>query len=418
MFLVQIIKKKNKQKMILINKYLLIILINVITIKASPNSRKNSTLYDVVITSNPYSNSIIANCSDILYNRKSLSQSTSIFKYKLIYYTPQVLPTEVLVNSSNKLLDYKSEQLFSVDVNNGSIHMKTPTNEPLLEYLCIRKNYCLCTSCVFTLNIIYSTENKINADTIKVFIDDSNDYAPEFVNKNSELIVNISESSKIGDIFKLHNSIAVDSDALFNKITYFLSTEKINNSSNLVKSSSLFEINKLSEKSTDLSLILKAHLDYETCKSYELFLIAQDNGFPNSYFCSKRLIVNVIDENDHNPICEKSLFIANINENSNERNFLRIAATDVDTGVNGKLEYFVDESDPKIKTMFEIDKHSGWLSLKMPLDYEKKSFYELKIKGNCLNKFKIFSVIQFFSILYSSGFGFKKRFHIILLSSC
>ena len=257
-------------------KYLFLIIINLNCLVISANSadpRKNSSLYDVLVTGNPSHNTIIANCSDILYNKKSLNHSISIFKYKLIYYSPQLVQLSDSSNynltTTNKFLSFKTDPLFAIDISNGSLHIKTP-NEPLLEFLCIQKGYCSCFSCIFTLNIIYSTENKINADTIRVFIDDTNDYAPIFKNEQTILTLNISELSKIGDVFKLYNSTAVDSDAFYNTIGYFLSTEN-NSDSNVIKYSNLFEVATSNESSNDLNLILKSHLDFESVNKYDLY---------------------------------------------------------------------------------------------------------------------------------------------------
>jgi hypothetical protein len=343
----------------------------------SSDPRKNTSLYDVIVTGNiKNQNSIIANCNEILH-KKASNKSISIFKYKLIYYSPQ--PLQIFSNkldNSNNITSIKLDPLFSIDVNNGSLYMKTP-DEPLLEYLCIKKAYCSCFSCIFTLNIIYSTSNKINADTIRVFIDDSNDYPPVFFNKkNNDIVISISEQSKIGDVFKLINSTAIDSDAFYNKISYFLSTE-----SGLLKQTNLFEVSITNESTFELNLILKTNLDFEICQKYEFYLIARDNGKAEMLQSSKRLVINILDENDHKPICENSLFIASVNENMIEKNILRIVASDADQGLNSKLEYFLID-DQKIQDLFEIEKSSGWISLKLPLDYEKKSFYDFKIKGN------------------------------------
>ena len=64
-------------------------------------------------------------------------------------------------------------------------------------------------------------ENKINAETIRVFIDDHNDAAPKFSN-DLPINISITELSLIGDSFKLSNAIAHDSDAYYNQITYYL----------------------------------------------------------------------------------------------------------------------------------------------------------------------------------------------------
>lgn len=110
-----------------------------------------------------------------------------------------------------------------------------------------------------------------------------------------------------------------------------------------------------------------------------LHKIATDNGSPNPLFASKTLTVNIIDENDNSPLCGESLFLVNINENHNHSNFLQIKASDRDSALNSKLEYFI-LSHLNDVNLFSIDPATGWISLKEPLDYEKKSFYELTIE--------------------------------------
>jgi hypothetical protein len=86
------------------------------------------------------------------------------------------------------------------------------------------------------------------------------------------------------------------------------------------------------------------------------------------------------------------------------RDFMHIRASDADSGPNAKLHFsilpnlnnfnarrkmikanrfaniFEDAEDEN--EIFDINKDTGWLSLKKPLDYEKKSFYELIVKVN------------------------------------
>ena len=146
-----------------------------------------------------------------------------------------------------------------------------------LQYLCQERKLCSCVSCIFTLNFIYSTENKINSDTIRVFIEDTNENRPVFID-SEPLVLNISEASQVGSTFKLKGFGATDLDAFFNKISYFL------NDRSLVKmkdnegefSSGLFEIQSVSESSGEMSLVLKKHLDYELAKKYELFVIGKN----------------------------------------------------------------------------------------------------------------------------------------------
>lgn len=102
--------------------------------------RKNSTFYDIILKYNAPYGSVIGDLTDILMRKKSIDKSTKILNFKLIYYSPQLIPSTLL--SSTKIINqsYQSilEPIFSVDTQNGTIYIKTP-NEPILEYLCLKK---------------------------------------------------------------------------------------------------------------------------------------------------------------------------------------------------------------------------------------------------------------------------------------
>jgi hypothetical protein len=292
-------------------------------------------------------------------------KSDAISKYKLIYYSPQLLPSpyENPANNNNVLPNF-SEPIFSVGEKNGSIYLHTPPNEPVLEYLCLTKLYCSCLSCIFSLNIIYTTTNRVNAETVRVFIDDFNDYAPQFYAKTAPLSVNISESSRIGDSFQVLNAAAYDLDAYYNKITYYLSDHDASTETR----SNLFEINQFDRQAgKDLSIILKSRLDHEVKKEYELFLIARDNGPFGGKSSWKRLKVFVQDENDNSPMCEKSLFIESVRENSLTENFMQIKATDLDSALNSMFYFTILDNVGEENEMFSINRNTGWLSVKKGL---------------------------------------------------
>jgi hypothetical protein len=199
--------------------------------------RKNTSLYDILLDQNYEYGAMIGSVNQVLL-KKSPNQFNSkpnnllINKYKLIYYSPQLIPSQNHHISSLEDISKLSESfepIFEVDQLNGSIYIKTPSSEPTLEYLCLKRKYCSCFSCIFSLNVIYSTENKINAETIRVFIDDHNDHAPVFDSSRSVINVSISESSQIGDIFKLNDLevMTSDADAYYNKISFFLTDQNM-----------------------------------------------------------------------------------------------------------------------------------------------------------------------------------------------
>lgn len=327
--------------------------------------RKNSTFYDLVLRERVSYGSVIANIRDVLIKKNLVNRYTKIIDFKLIYYSPQLVPSSLL--STTKKPEHSQsinlEPIFAVDALNGSIYIKTP-NEPILEYLCLKKQYCSCISCIFSLNIIYRTENKISAETIRLFIDDANDYPPEFKSK-SDFVINVSELSKIGDQFPIADSLAYDSDAFYNEISYYVSDSKSDRLSNI------FEVNKVDKQ---VNLVLKTHLDFESKQKYDLYIFAKDNGKP-SLSTWRRLVVNVIDENDNPPVCEKSMFIESVKENVLKRNLIQIKAFDLDSGLNSQLEFKLES----YTDLFEID-NNGWVHLKSPLDYELRQSYDLRVK--------------------------------------
>jgi hypothetical protein len=209
--------------------------------------RQNTSFYDIILTRNQKYGSLIGNVGEILSRKRKIAQTNLIFNYKLIYYSPQIIPSSLFSSKNDIYLDeisneyskntsnqnQTSSSLFSVNAKTGAIHMNAPSDEPTLEYLCMKRKLCSCFSCIFSLNLIYSTENKINTESVQVFIDDENEHAPVFRSTTDSssttttdyLNLNVSESSQIGDYFSLagQNAIAYDLDAYYNEISYYLS---------------------------------------------------------------------------------------------------------------------------------------------------------------------------------------------------
>ncbi len=236
----------------------------------------NETHYDLRIAGKLETTpTIIGQINNVLMDKKKINKTTIIFNYKLIYYSPLLISYNTLSLSVNpQTLVDAAEDLFTVNVSSGDVQMSIPRDKPALQYLCQEKKLCSCVTCIFTLNFIYSTQNKINSDTIRVLVEDINESKPVFTH-SEPLVLNISEASQIGSTFKLKGFKAFDSDAFFNKITYFLNDWSLNeNNFNEVDfSSDLLEIQSVNESSGEMNLILKKHLDYELAKSYEIFLI-------------------------------------------------------------------------------------------------------------------------------------------------
>ena len=57
--------------------------------------RKNSSHYDLLISQNQKYGSVIGNVGQILLKKQRISDTKLIFSYKLIYYSPQIIPSSL-----------------------------------------------------------------------------------------------------------------------------------------------------------------------------------------------------------------------------------------------------------------------------------------------------------------------------------
>ena len=164
--------------------------------------------------------------------------------------------------------------------------------------------------------------------TIEITVVDANDNAPKFDNTSSD--VSVREDTKLGSIIvKLH---AKDKDRGPNgRVTYTLSQDTVD------RFGSLFGINNSSGE-----IFLKGPLDYERDKIYHLIVIASDQGGMDSVSTHARVVVRVLDVNDHRPrITVNALTTSGqvqIPENANPGSFVtHISVEDADKGRNGEV---------------------------------------------------------------------------------
>lgn len=126
--------------------------------------------------------------------------------------------------------------------------------------------------------------------------------------------------------------------------------------------SNLFDVTPIDAAGRDLTMILKSHLDYEIKREYEVYLIARDNGPNGGQSSWIRVRVRVLDENDNSPVCEKSLFMESVRENSLVENFMQIRVTDIDSGLNTRFIFNILDSEENQR--FKINTNTGWLSVR------------------------------------------------------
>ncbi|XP_016101512.1 protocadherin-7-like isoform X2 [Sinocyclocheilus grahami] len=120
-------------------------------------------------------------------------------------------------------------------------------------------------------------------------------------------------------------------------------------------------------------LLIKGALDREQRDSYELTLRVRDGGDPPR---SSQAILRVMitDVNDNTPRFEKSVYEADLPENSSPgAPILQLKAGDTDVGVNGQIEYVFGAATESVRRLLRLDESNGWLSVLHRIDREDVS---------------------------------------------
>ncbi|XP_054680650.1 protocadherin-7 isoform X1 [Grus americana] len=118
-------------------------------------------------------------------------------------------------------------------------------------------------------------------------------------------------------------------------------------------------------------LIVKGPLDREQRDSYELSLRVRDGGDP-ARSSQALLRVVITDVNDNSPRFEKSVYEADLAENSSPGTpILQLRAADLDVGVNGQIEYVFGAATESVRRLLRLDENSGWLSVLHRIDREE-----------------------------------------------
>ncbi|CDW55955.1 protocadherin Fat 1 [Trichuris trichiura] len=128
------------------------------------------------------------------------------------------------------------------------------------------------------------------------------------------------------------------------------------------------------------SVRVSGPLDAAKQSEYELLVQATDKGSPP--LSSKTTVrVEVIDVNDHSPVFTENSYNAEVMENAAAGTLVvHCAATDQDTGRNGRVGYRLLSSQQAVHDHFNISE-VGWLILKRPLDREKIASLEFKVEA-------------------------------------
>ncbi|XP_067663318.1 protocadherin Fat 1-like isoform X2 [Haliotis asinina] len=202
-----------------------------------------------------------------------------------------------------------------------------------------------------------SNQRHSASTSVLITVTDFNDNAPIFIDRHLNTAVN--EGAVQGTV--LRNISAFDRDIGENaEISYYITGGD---------PLGQFQVHSTGE------LFVNKPLDWETKSHYKLIVAATDGGFV-TYVTIR---VDILDDNDHAPVCEKSVYTKFVAENAPINSVIDyIQASDEDEANTpySKISYSVSGHGADF---FIIEKNSGVLRTKKTLDRETTPFYHLHV---------------------------------------
>lgn len=126
-------------------------------------------------------------------------------------------------------------------------------------------------------------------------------------------------------------------------------------------------------------LSLSNSLDFEATSSYNIVIRAYDGGIP-PHFGDLSLNILVDDVNDNMPVMSQTHYSALVLETASKGTaVLQINATDLDSGLNGQVEFFIEFLDNINADVFAIDRMTGLIFVNAALDFNVRSMYCLLV---------------------------------------
>ncbi|KAG7234873.1 hypothetical protein INR49_003683 [Caranx melampygus] len=190
---------------------------------------------------------------------------------------------------------------------------------------------------------------------VKVFIDDVNDNAPQFLNLPFSMM--ISEDSEPGDV--LYQVTAIDRDLGENGVIMYSLEED-------------YDLFRIDPDVGDVSL--QRPLDFEALNKYTLTVLATDEGEP-SHSTVAQLTIQV--RNRTNPIFQTLLYPLKVPENVPP--FTTILHVQARNPEGYRLIYNLEEENAS--KHFHIDFKTGVLTITNPLDYESQTMHVLTVRA-------------------------------------
>ncbi|XP_077393765.1 protocadherin-8 [Festucalex cinctus] len=225
--------------------------------------------------------------------------------------------------------------------------------------------------CFVTFDVVALSREKFQLVHVEIEVRDINDHAPAF--PRNETTLEIVENVPLDSRFPL--PIAVDPDVGDN----YIQSYNISPSSHFA-----VEVRQREDGVKFAELVLVRELDREMEDFYLVEVTATDGGVPTKSG-SMTVRVKVLDFNDNGPTFEHGSLKVELNEDAPlGHRVVRVHAFDPDEDVNGEVMYTFDGVSAEAARVFHIDPHTGDVTLRARVDFERRRSYELRVKASDL----------------------------------
>lgn len=285
---------------------------------------------------------------------------------------------------STSIITYQLLESSSLLFFNSTTNLITIIKRIDRDTLCPNDEQCL--KCYLNIKLY----DIIHYDTLllKFQINDINDNQPSF--SSNTYSISLTENNMPG--MKIRLSKAEDIDCLINgvqlyELTYVYHNRVIISSINLYEKLNQTLINQsfylIQDFNSDLYLVVNISLDRELQNEYIFTITANDH----KHTISTKLILTVLDVNDHNPKFSQLIYTVNITYSTPIGTILtKLTAYDADSEENARIYYSLLSIDGykyelnEKNSLFQLNSHTGELSLISKLNsLDSKNIFKLII---------------------------------------
>lgn len=215
----------------------------------------------------------------------------------------------------------------------------------------------------FSLLLLVDDGQFISNATFQVNVTDFNDNLPVF--QNSSYSIEIAENTEIGTLILTVLATDIDPTSI---IVYSLAGEDSDD----------FSIN-----ANTGAVSTATSLHFQTIPAYNLMVFASnpDMGMGDGVTVAVSLTIVIIDVNDNPPMFSEPSYIFYLPENNQRARIGRVIATDMDSGFNALIEFFITDVSPGNLSLFSINASSGVIYAEFSFDREVIDEYVLTIEA-------------------------------------